>query len=682
MEIVAVANQKGGCGKTTTAINLAASLGARGKRVLLVDMDPQGHASLGLGQRCEERPGLYEVFLREVTVREVIVENVAEGVDLVPGTISLAAVEHLLADTPEREWRLATYLDQVAEAYDYTVIDCPPSLGLLSFNALRAAQRVVVPVEMSTYSLDGVERLSETIDLLTEKYDTQIKVTLVPTMVDLRPRFAREMLRDLRGMFPDIVSQATIHATIRIKEAAHRGVPITVHDPENVVAFDYDRLAREVLGEAVGRVSVTAFREDDTSRIKEMVVGTSMPPGAYAIQDVAAAGSMEEDLDDGADEMSAETSDISEEAIDEMAEDGGEDAIEASAEAEVATEDNAEAEPDVAEDDANPIVYQSPLPPPESILSGFERVSLETLGIESGRPESRVEEVFDRNLDTDAGIDLLKVEAISEEELLKALGSDAEDDLAQRVNGTDQWEDEALLEAADEEDEAPLEAADEEDEVPLEAADEDDEALLEAADEDDEVPLEAADEDDEALLEAADEEDDVPLKAADEDDEVLLEAADEVPSGYATDALISAKLSKEQDMEDATASFNEAVKAAATVAGPAFIHRADLSAASAATEGEGETLSEVVLNFGRNIGKRVQVAGDFNGWIPDRGIDTRSEDGGMSKVMHLKPGDYQYRVIVDGIWQEDPENPNRVPNIYGGSNSLLIVNPSPEAPQE
>ena len=160
MNIIAIANQKGGCGKTTTAINLAASLGEKGLRTLLIDADPQGHASLGIGQRLQEEPGLYEVFALDFPISKAIIQDVCERVDLIPATISLAAIEHVLADMPQRERQLHNHLETLGTTYDYVIIDCPPALGLLSINAIRAANRILVPIDMSLFAIDGIERLS------------------------------------------------------------------------------------------------------------------------------------------------------------------------------------------------------------------------------------------------------------------------------------------------------------------------------------------------------------------------------------------------------------------------------------------------------------------------------------------------------------------------------------------
>jgi len=246
MTTIAIANQKGGCGKTTTAINLAACLGKRDNRVLLIDMDPQGHASLGLGQRCEDIAGLYEVFVQDATLKEVILKEIAVGVDLVPATISLAAVEHLLADIPARERQLALHLDQIHDAYDFVIIDCPPTLGMLSFNALRAADMALVPMEISCFSLDGITRLQESIELLANRYDLEIPLLVLPSLVDYRTRFARDTLAEMKTRYGDEILPVHIHTTIRLKEAAWEGRPVIDHAPRSLAA-DFQALAETII---------------------------------------------------------------------------------------------------------------------------------------------------------------------------------------------------------------------------------------------------------------------------------------------------------------------------------------------------------------------------------------------------------------------------------------------------
>ena len=275
MHIIAIVNQKGGCGKTTTAINLSAVLGQQDARVLLIDMDPQGHASLGLGVAGAELAGLYEVLKGDCRLDEVIQSGVTPGVDLVPGNISLAAAEHLLADQPDRDRQLEQHLAMFGGRYDFVVLDCPPALGLLSVNALRTADRVVIPVEPSLYSMDGIERLRETIHLLEGQYDIRPSVVLLANMFDTRTRLARSMLEMLESQLPVDLCTTRIRNSVRVREAACYGAPLTAHAPRAPVTGDFHQLAEELAGSVLQRVRREAVHATGTQ--------SAIPPAAMSL---------------------------------------------------------------------------------------------------------------------------------------------------------------------------------------------------------------------------------------------------------------------------------------------------------------------------------------------------------------------------------------------------------------
>jgi len=258
MNIIAIANQKGGCGKTTTAINLAASLGEKGLRTLLIDADPQGHASLGIGQRLQEEPGLYEVFALDFPISKAIIPDVCECVDLIPATISLAAIEHILADMPQRERQLHNHLETLGTTYDYVIIDCPPALGLLSINAIRAANRVLVPIDMSLFAIDGIERLSETIELIVQKYGLDIEVNMLPTMVDKRTKLCRKFLLGIWERYQDNVLPVMINYTVRLKESVCEGKSIIQYDPRSAAAKNYRDLTNEIVRRSTNEQAIAS----------------------------------------------------------------------------------------------------------------------------------------------------------------------------------------------------------------------------------------------------------------------------------------------------------------------------------------------------------------------------------------------------------------------------------------
>jgi chromosome partitioning protein len=251
MRTIAIVNQKGGCGKTTTSVNLAGSLAADGARVLVVDLDPQAHATIALGVDPDElEENLYEV-LADVggveRMREVLVQAAGDVV-VAPSGIVLSALEQKLASesVESRTKRLANALDGIRDLFDYVLIDCPPSVGLLTFNGLRAAGEVIVPLEMSYFAIHGVEKLIETIALLSERVGHDLEVRVLATLYDGRTRHARQTLAEIRELFADMCFDTVIRLNVKLREAASKGTPICRYAPSANGSRDYNALAVEV----------------------------------------------------------------------------------------------------------------------------------------------------------------------------------------------------------------------------------------------------------------------------------------------------------------------------------------------------------------------------------------------------------------------------------------------------
>lgn len=249
MRTIAIANHKGGCGKTVTAINLSACLAERKKSVLLVDLDPQGHASLGLGVKPEETErNMYHVLSEshwDVGMTDVIV-GVEKNLDLAPAGIVLSAVEQELAGQPGREDRLLNALAAMPREYDYIIVDCPPSLGLLTFNALRACREVIVPIETSFFALHGLGKLSETIKLVEDRFGQKKQVQALATLYDRRTRIAKEVLEELRQHFRKNLFKTIIGVNVRLREAPGFGQSICQYNRKSSGYRDYTALAKEV----------------------------------------------------------------------------------------------------------------------------------------------------------------------------------------------------------------------------------------------------------------------------------------------------------------------------------------------------------------------------------------------------------------------------------------------------
>lgn len=251
MKTIATVNQKGGCGKTTTAINTSAALAEMGKRVLLIDLDPQAHATIGLGRDPNSFSGtVYDVLVRPgVGLRDVVVRTGVERLDLAPCNVLLASAELELAGTPGKELLLARGLRDVRDAYDVCVIDCPPSLGILTLNALVASTDIVVPVQVHYYALEGLRRLLDTVAIIRQRFHpcSMENIGLLLTFVEERTTFSRQVQQQLREIFGDLVFDTVIHRNVRLAEAPSAGQAVLQYAPQSKAAADYRALAAEIL---------------------------------------------------------------------------------------------------------------------------------------------------------------------------------------------------------------------------------------------------------------------------------------------------------------------------------------------------------------------------------------------------------------------------------------------------
>jgi chromosome partitioning protein len=246
--VFAVVNQKGGVGKTTTSVNLAACLGADGLRVLVVDLDPQGNATSGFGvDKSELERCIYDLLVNDLPAAEVIRRGVTENVDLIPATINLAGAEVELVAAMSREWRLGKALEPVRDQYDVVLIDSPPSLSLLTLNALAAADHALVPIQCEYYALEGISQLLKTLTLVKQHLNRDLSIGgVVLTMHDPRVRLTQQVAEEVRRYFGEQALKTVIPRNVRLSEAPSHGVPVNVYDARSRGAEAYRSLAREL----------------------------------------------------------------------------------------------------------------------------------------------------------------------------------------------------------------------------------------------------------------------------------------------------------------------------------------------------------------------------------------------------------------------------------------------------
>lgn len=252
--IIAIANQKGGVGKTTTAINLSACLAEAGQRVLTIDIDPQGNTTSGLGiEKDEVENTIYEVMLQEVDITEAACKNVFDNLDVIPSNVNLAGAEIDLIDINDREYVLKNAIDEIRDNYDYVILDCPPSLSMLTVNAMTAADTVLVPIQCEYYALEGLTQLIHTINLIKKKLNPELELEgVVFTMYDSRTNLSLQVVENVKDNLHQNIYKTIIPRNIRLAEAPSHGLPINIYDSKSSGAESYRLLAEEVMSRNEG----------------------------------------------------------------------------------------------------------------------------------------------------------------------------------------------------------------------------------------------------------------------------------------------------------------------------------------------------------------------------------------------------------------------------------------------
>lgn len=247
-KVISIANQKGGVGKTTTAVNISTIIAKKNKKVMLIDADPQGNASSGLGLEKETGNSLYDVLINDVEIIDTLKDTNMKNLKVCPSNMNLAGAEVELVSQMSREQRLKEKLDNIKDKFDYIIIDCPPSLGLITLNALTASDSVLIPVQCEYFALEGLGQLLNTVNLVKKHLNKNIEIEgAVLTMYDMRTNLSNQVVKEVKRYFDDKVYKTVIPRNIKLSEAPSYGMPITLYDPKSKGARAYEKLAKEIL---------------------------------------------------------------------------------------------------------------------------------------------------------------------------------------------------------------------------------------------------------------------------------------------------------------------------------------------------------------------------------------------------------------------------------------------------